>query len=126
MAEQDENNGQGISRASNDPRGGHCQDEKDDRNVISSHQKRLFLFLVTIPVELLFVFMLSHLLSAFLDHAPHDLPSFLFTQNSGITFPLTLALSHQSLRLETEGRGIEKDNPLKKLLPLDGGGKGWG
>ena len=77
MSKKDENNGQRISRASNDPRGGHCQDEKDDRNVISSHQNRLFLFLMTIPVELLFVFVLSHLLPAFLDHAPHDLPSLL-------------------------------------------------
>jgi hypothetical protein len=50
---------------------------------------------MTIPVELLFVFMLSHLLSAFLDHASHALPSFLFNQNSGIAFPLTPALSHR-------------------------------
>jgi hypothetical protein len=69
--------------------------------------------------------MLSHLLSAFLDHASHDLPSFLFRQNSGTAFPLTLALSHQSLQLETEGRGNPRDDSLKNLLPLDGGEKGW-
>ena len=32
---------------------------------------------MTIPVELLFVFMLAHLLPAFLDDASHDLLSFL-------------------------------------------------
>jgi len=32
---------------------------------------------MTIAVELLFVFVLAHLLPAFLDDAPHDLPSFL-------------------------------------------------
>jgi hypothetical protein len=44
---------------------------------------------MAIPVELLFVFVLSHLLSAFLYHASHDLPSFLFMQNSGVAFSLT-------------------------------------
>jgi hypothetical protein len=87
VSEEDENNGKRISRASDDPRGGHCQDEKNNMDVISSHQKRLFLFLMAIPVELLFVFVLSHLLSAFLDHASHDLPSFPLIQNSGILFP---------------------------------------
>jgi hypothetical protein len=62
--------------------------------------------------------MLSHLLSAFLDHASHDLPSFLIMQNSGIASPLTLTLSHQSLRLETEGREKERSDLLKDLLPL--------
>ena len=80
---------------------------------------------MTVPVQLLFVFVLSHLLSAFLDHASHDLPSFLFMQNSGVAFPLALTLSHQSLRLETEGRGNQRGDSLKNLLPLDGGGKGW-
>ncbi len=32
---------------------------------------------MTIPVKLLFVFMLAHLLPALLDDASHDLPSFL-------------------------------------------------
>jgi hypothetical protein len=32
---------------------------------------------MTIAVELLFVFMFSHLLSAFLDYASHNLASFL-------------------------------------------------
>jgi len=50
---------------------------------------------MTIAVKLLFVFVFSHLFSAFLDDASHDLPSFLFMQNSGIAFPLTLALSPQ-------------------------------
>ncbi len=53
---------------------------------------------MTIPVELLFVFVLSHFLSAFLDYASHDLPSFLIFYIVRITFPVTLALSH-------EGRG---------------------
>jgi hypothetical protein len=97
VSKEDENNGKRIGRASNDPRGGHCQDEKDDMDGVSSHQERLFLFLMTIPVELLFVFMLSHLLSAFLDNASHDLPSFLWFHNSGFAFlsPLTLSLSRQ-------------------------------
>lgn len=80
VAKEDENNGKRIGRAPDDPRGGHCQDEKNDMDVVSSHQERLFLFLMTIPVELLFVFVLSHLLSAFLDHAPHDLPPFYLTR----------------------------------------------
>ena len=47
---------------------------------------------MTIAVELLFVFVLAHLLSAFLDYASHDLPSFLFLyRNAGFKFPLTLA-----------------------------------
>ncbi len=36
----------------------------------------LFLFLMTIPVQLLFVFMFGHLLAPFLDHAPHNFFSF--------------------------------------------------
>lgn len=49
---------------------------------------------MTIAVELLFVFVFAHLLSAFLDDASHDLPSFLFLlRSSGLKFPLTLALS---------------------------------
>ncbi len=36
---------------------------------------------MTIAVELLFVFVLAHLLPAFLDDAPHDLPSFLYSTN---------------------------------------------
>jgi F0F1-type ATP synthase assembly protein I len=80
VSKKDENNGQRISRASEEARGGHCQNEEDNMNLVSSHQKRLFLFLMTIPVELLFVFVLSHLLSAFLDHASHALPSFLFVK----------------------------------------------
>jgi hypothetical protein len=76
VSEEDENNGKRIGRASNDPRGGHCQDKKNDMDGISSHQERLLLFLMTIPVELLFVFVLSHFFPAFLDHASHDLPPF--------------------------------------------------
>jgi hypothetical protein len=125
VPKEDEDNGKRIGRASDDPRGGHCQDEKNDVDVISSHQKQLFLFLMTIPVQLLFVFVLSHLLSAFLDHASHDLPSLRFMQNPGIAFPLTLTLSRQSLRLETEGRGNQRGDSLRNLLPLVGGGKGW-
>ena len=36
----------------------------------------LFLFLMTIPVQLFFVFVLGHLLAPFLDHAPHKFFSF--------------------------------------------------
>jgi hypothetical protein len=57
--------------------------------------------------------MLSHLLSAFLDHPSHALPSFLFRQNSAIAFPLTLF--HRSLRLETEGRGNQRGVSLRNL-----------
>jgi hypothetical protein len=72
---------------------------------------------MAIPVELLFVFVLSHLLSAFLDHASHNLPSFPFMQNSGIAFPL--ALSHQ-------GEGTKGAFPLGISSPLTGEGKGGG
>jgi hypothetical protein len=41
---------------------------------VMSHEE-LFLFLMTIPVQHLFMFMLSHLLSSFLDHAPHNFSS---------------------------------------------------
>jgi hypothetical protein len=101
MAKEDENNGKRIGRASNDPRGGHCQDEKNNMDGVSSHQERLLLFLMTIPVELLFVFMLSHFLSAFLDNASHNLPSFPFLQNLAIAFPLLLALLHRG-----RGKGV--------------------
>jgi hypothetical protein len=36
---------------------------------------------MTIAVELLFMFVFSHLLPAFLHHASHDLPSFLYLTN---------------------------------------------
>ncbi len=36
---------------------------------------------MTIAVELFLVLMLSHLLTAFLDHASHDLASFLYLTN---------------------------------------------
>jgi hypothetical protein len=36
---------------------------------------------MTIAVELLFVFMFTHLLPAFLNDASHDLPSFLYLIN---------------------------------------------
>jgi len=36
---------------------------------------------MTIAVELLLVFMLPHLFTAFLDHASHDLASFLYLTN---------------------------------------------
>ena len=41
---------------------------------------------MTIPVELLFMFVFAHLLSAFLNHASHDLPSFLFLYDLGNDF----------------------------------------
>ena len=72
---------------------------------------------MAIPVELLFVFVLSHLLPAFLDHASHNLPSFPFMQNSGIAFPLTLA--HQ-------GEGTKGAFPLGISSPLTEKGKGGG
>lgn len=37
VSKEDENNGEGIGRASDDPRGGHCQDEENDMDGISSH-----------------------------------------------------------------------------------------
>ncbi len=54
---------------------------------------------MAIAVKLLFMFVLSHLLSAFFDDASHNLPSFLYLfRITGFKFPLPLALSH-------EGRG---------------------
>ena len=41
---------------------------------------------MTIPVELLFMFVFAHLLSAFLNHASHDLPSFLLLYDLGNDF----------------------------------------
>jgi hypothetical protein len=37
VSKKDEDNGERIGRASDDPRGGHCQDEKNDMDEISSH-----------------------------------------------------------------------------------------
>ncbi len=37
-----------------------------------SQRVNLFLLLMTIPVQLLFVFVLSHLFSPFLDHTSHN------------------------------------------------------
>jgi len=71
MSQKDEDNRDGISRTSDDHRGSHCQDEKNNMDDISSHVN-LFLFLMTVPVQLLFVFVLPHLLSSLLDHASHN------------------------------------------------------
>jgi hypothetical protein len=81
VSKEDKDYRKRINRASDETRGGHCQDEKDNMEGISSHQKRLFLFLMTIPVQLFFVFVFSHLLPAFFDHASHALPSFLSLTN---------------------------------------------
>jgi hypothetical protein len=53
---------------------------------------------MTIAVELLFVFVLSHLLSAFLDYTSHDLPSFLF-QSSRLRRELSRMAKAFSYRL---------------------------
>jgi hypothetical protein len=37
MSKENEDNGKRIGRAPYDPRGGHCQNEEDDMDVISSH-----------------------------------------------------------------------------------------
>jgi len=71
---------------------------------------------MTIPVELLFLFVFAHLLSAFLNHASHDLPSFLFLyRNAGFKFPLTIAISLQAcLPL---GRGEETNGTIHLKIP---------
>jgi hypothetical protein len=63
---------------------------------------------MTIAVELLFMFVFAHFLSAFLDDASHDLPSFL--KFLCFIIPLTLAsvarrtdLSSPSQRLSQAG-----------------------
>ncbi len=76
VSQKDEDNCERISRASNDQRGGHCQNEKNNMDGMSSHEKQLFLFLMTVAVELFLVLMFPHLFTAFLDHASHDLASF--------------------------------------------------
>jgi hypothetical protein len=45
MSKEDEDHCKRINRASNEPRGGHCQNEKDDVEGISSHQNDYFFFL---------------------------------------------------------------------------------
>jgi hypothetical protein len=37
MPKEDEDDCKRIGRASNEPRGGHCQNEEDNMDVISSH-----------------------------------------------------------------------------------------
>jgi hypothetical protein len=45
MPQKDEDNRRRISRASNDQCGGHCQNEKNDMEDISSHENNYFFFL---------------------------------------------------------------------------------
>jgi hypothetical protein len=76
MPEQDEDNRDGIGGASDDQRGGHRQNEKEKMNPVSTHARALFLFLMTIPVQLFFVFVFSHLLPSFLYDASHIITPF--------------------------------------------------
>jgi hypothetical protein len=78
MPQKDEDNGNGVTRSSGHPGGDHCQDEENDMNGSAAHEKNLFLLLMTIPVESLFMFMFSHLLSSLLNDASHNLPPFFF------------------------------------------------
>jgi len=75
MAQKDEHNGDGITRSSRHPGGNHRQDEENNMDEMATHEKGLFLFLVTIPVESLFVFVFSHLLSSLLNDASHKVLS---------------------------------------------------
>jgi hypothetical protein len=45
MSQENKDNYKGIGRASNDQRGGHCQNEKDNMEGISSHENSYFFFL---------------------------------------------------------------------------------
>jgi hypothetical protein len=96
---------------------------------ISSHGRLLFLFLMTIPIQLFFVFVLSHLLPSFLDHASHNLSFLIFSWfNPNIKPPLTLSLSSPSQRLfqagGRQGRGNLTGQSTQNSLSLDGGGEG--
>jgi len=72
MSQKDEDNGDGVTRSSCHPGGDHRQDEENDMDEMAAHEKGLFLLLVTVPVEPLFVFVFSHLLSSFLNDASHN------------------------------------------------------
>ena len=72
MSQKDEHNGDGITRSSRHPGGNHRQDEENNMDGMAAHGKRLFLLLVTIPVQLLFVFVFSHLLPSLFNDAPHN------------------------------------------------------
>jgi len=69
---------------------------------------------MAIPVELLFVFVLSHLLPAFLDDASHDLPSFPFMQNS-IYNHIRLSSDHTGEPLNFGHDEIPKDVDIRSL-----------
>lgn len=73
MSQEDEDNGNGVTRSSGHPGGGHRQDEEKDMDGFSTHEKGLFLLLVTIPVQLLFVFVFTHFLSSLFDDTSHRL-----------------------------------------------------
>jgi hypothetical protein len=75
MSQKDEHNGDGVTRSSRHPGGNHRQDEENNMDEMTTHEKGLFLFLVTIPVESLFVFVFSHLLSSLLNDASHKVLS---------------------------------------------------
>jgi hypothetical protein len=95
---------------------------------ISSHGNQLFLFLMAIPIQLFFVFVLSHLLPSFLDHASHNLSFLIFSWfNPSMKPPLTLSLSRQG-RGNLTGQSTQNPLPLgdcvvmnEKLLPLQHG-----
>ena len=76
MSQKDEHNGDGVTRSSRHPGGDHRQDEENDMDEMATHGKGLFLLLVTIPVEPLFVFVFSHLLSSLLNDTSHKVLSF--------------------------------------------------
>jgi hypothetical protein len=76
MSQKDENDGDRISGASNNQCGGHRQNEKEDMNPVSTHQEALFLFLMTIPVQLLFVFVFPHLFPSLFHDASHIITPF--------------------------------------------------
>jgi len=83
MSQKDEDNSDGVTHPSGAPGGNHRQDEKDNMDGIAAHEKKLFLFLMTITVESLFMFMFSHFLPSLFNDAPHEFTPFLFEVNQG-------------------------------------------
>jgi hypothetical protein len=77
MPQKDEDNGNGVTRSPCHPGGEYRQDEKNNMDGIAAHEKKLFLFLMTITVESLFMFMFSHLLSSLFNDASHLFTPFL-------------------------------------------------
>ena len=72
MSQEDKHDRDGIAGTTCQPRGDKSQDKQSEMNDGPPHRSSLFLFLMTVPVELLLVLVLPHLFTSFLDYTSHN------------------------------------------------------